>query len=273
MALVELRWSSALLRRKVETYLYLPENHPPPYPTLYLLHGLTDDASVWARFTDLEKEAEETGLAIVMPDGQRGFFTDAEEGPAWGRFIGEELIQRMEMFFPLLSEARFRAIGGLSMGGYGALRAALTYPEKFASAHSHSGALLRGSEPLPPLNSEPGEDTLADFLIPEDAGEFHRIFGENPAGTSHDLIHLVRKCHQNQCLPRLWIDCGREDFLFQDNENFHQLLQKNGIPHHYATYPGEHNWPYWQERLPEVLRFHQSLFNRAKELPQNEEKS
>ncbi|MCH8475077.1 MAG: esterase family protein [Opitutales bacterium] len=259
MALAHLRWSSDLLRRKVETFVYLPENHRPPYPTLYLLHGLSDDASVWPRFTNLEKVAEQTGLAIVMPDGQRSFYTDAEEGPAWGRFIAEETIQRMESYFPLIPQGASRAIGGLSMGGYGALRAALTYPDQFASAHSHSGALLRGSEPLPdPAEPDPDSPTAA-YLISGDTRELHRIFGANPAGKPHDLIFLVRQCHQKKQLPKIWIDCGREDFLFQDNENFHRLLQKEEIPHHYATYPGEHDWAYWQERLPEVLRFHAAV--------------
>ena len=259
MALAHLRWSSDLLRRKVETFVYLPENHSPPFPTLYLLHGLSDDASVWPRFTNLEQEAEKTGLAIVMPDGQRSFYTDAETGPAWGRFIGEELIQRMEIFFPLKAHSSARGIGGLSMGGYGALRAALTYPDTFVSAHSHSGALLRGSEPLPEAAEPDPENPAAAYLIPGDPGEFHRVFGENPTGSSHDLIHLLRKGRQNQNLPKLWIDCGREDFLFRDNENFHRLLEKENIPHHYATYPGEHNWAYWQARLPETLRFHAEI--------------
>src|SRR5215470_15991071 len=102
------------------------------YPTLYLLHGLSDDHTIWTRRTSIERYAANLPLMVVMPDGERGFYTDAKEGPK----------------FQTEAERAGRCIGGLSMGGYGAVKLALKHPDMFVSANSHSGALAWAHKPL-----------------------------------------------------------------------------------------------------------------------------
>ena len=142
MAFCEVKWSSAILGRALGMNVFLPSVGKPPYPVFYLLHGLSDDYSIWQRRTRLEVYAANLPLIIVMPDGLRNFYTDNEVGPAYGKYIGEELPSFIEQHFRTKTTRDSRCIGGLSMGGYGALRNALKYADRYCSVHSHSSALI-----------------------------------------------------------------------------------------------------------------------------------
>jgi len=109
-----------------------------PYPVLYLLHGLSDDHTIWCRRTSLERYVRDLPLVVVMPDGGRGFYTDAIEGMAYERHILEDVIGFVERTFQVRSDRCGRAIGGLSMGGYGSMKLALKHPDLFGSVVSHS---------------------------------------------------------------------------------------------------------------------------------------
>ncbi len=126
------------------------------------------------------------------------------------------------------------------MGGYGALRMALGRPDLYASANSHSGALLCGS----------GTKTSLDQK------EMIRIFGRSPRGSAHDLLALARKARKSGTAPKIRIDCGTEDFLIEHNRKYHAELAKLGIAHEYAEYPGMHNWDYWDLHVREAIDFH-----------------
>jgi S-formylglutathione hydrolase FrmB len=245
MALCDVHWSSTILAKKVGMYVILPETGTPPFATYYLLHGLSDDYTVWLRRTRIEWYVRDLPLMVVMPDGFRGFYTDNAEGPAYAKYVAEELIQFVERNFPARAERQARCIGGLSMGGYGALRLALAYPHLFASAISHSGALMHGSR------NEPRPDG------PLSPAEFHRIFGRSPAGLEHDLLALAQQVkHSETRLPRMLIDCGTEDFLLDDNRTLHREFDRLGVPHEYREFPGAHTWDYWDEHVREALAFH-----------------
>jgi S-formylglutathione hydrolase FrmB len=183
-------------------------------------------------------------LIVVMPDGFRGFYTDNHQGPPFARHLGEELPQFIERNFPARPERSARFVGGLSMGGYGALRLALGYPDRFASATSHSGALVHQA------SAEVRRDG------PLAADEYARIFGPAPVGTSHDLVYLTERAMKAGNLPRLRIDCGTEDGLLSANRNFHAELQRLGAPHEYEEFPGGHTWDYWDEHVRDAIKFH-----------------
>ena len=244
MSLCELHWSSKVLGKHVGTYVYVPDDHPPPFATLYLLHGLSDDYTIWLRRTSIERYATRWPLMVVMPDGFRGFYTNNDQGPAFAQYIGEELVAQIDRIFPTSRSRDARGIGGLSMGGYGALRLALAYPDVFSVATSHSGAVMHGSRDHP---REGG---------PISPDEFARIFGTNPEGTDHDLITLARRCQQLGKLPQMRIDCGVEDFLLDDNRAFHAKLEALRVPHEYEEFPGAHSWEYWDTHVQTALAFH-----------------
>lgn len=250
MSLHIIRWYSQVLEKQTETHIIIPETGKGPFPVFYLLHGLTDDSSMWLRRSRIESYAEGYPFVIVMPDGYRGFYTNNEEGPAYAKHIGEELPDFIERLFPVRPERSGRCIGGLSMGGYGALRVGLAYHEKFASINSHSGAIAWG-------NNNGAE--RAARVCGKGMGfiaEIRRIFGDTPEGTDHHLLTLAKRAKKARSLPKILMDCGTEDFLINDNRVFVQQLAEAKIPHQYAEHPGAHDWAYWDTHIQDALKFH-----------------
>jgi S-formylglutathione hydrolase FrmB len=239
MAFIQAHFWSEALKKQVACFAIVPQKGRGPFPVCYLLHGRSDDHTIWLRRTRIETYAEKYPLIVVMPDGFRGFYTDNENGPAYGQYMIEDVLGFAERTLPALGKREGRCIGGLSMGGYGAMRLALAHPDKFVSANSHSGAvnLFRGTPPA------------ADI-------EMRNIFGRQARGTDHDLRALIRKARRaRRRLPKLRIDCGVEDFLIQQNRQFHAFLAKQRVAHEYVEYPGSHSWDYWDLHVREALDF------------------
>ncbi len=253
MAWTTFRWRSDLLGKQTTAEVLLPDRGDGPFPVFYLLHGLSDDAAMWMRRSRIEVHLAGLPLIVVMPDGYRGFYTDNEEGPAYARHFGEELPRVIERHFHARPVRAARSIGGLSMGGYGALRVGLGYAERFCSVNSHSGAVFcgscRGVEAFRKAARERGWP--AAFVK-----EMTRIFGPSPRGTSHDLIKLARDAKRAKRLPRIMIDCGTEDYLIEDNRRLHAEFAKAGIRHRYEEHPGAHTWDYWDRHVRDALEFH-----------------
>ena len=242
MALAQLQWFSQTLQKMVSTSAILPETGSGPFATFYLLHGLSDDQSAWLRRTRIEWYVRDLPLIVVMADGGRNFYTDNADGPAYARFFAEELPAFVERTFPARVDRIGRCVGGLSMGGYGALRLALGYPERFASANSHSGALLA-------WRYDPALTSLSK-------DEHRRIFGAKAEGSAHDLLALAARAKRRRKLPKLRIDCGTEDSLLGTNRSFAGTLRKLHIAHEYAVFPGAHDWDYWDLHVREAIAFH-----------------
>ena len=259
MALMELKYfSSALLKQTAATVIFPETKVEGPFPVFYLLHGLSDDHTMWQRRTSIERYVQDLPLIVVMPDGGRGFYCDAEQGMAWETAIARDLVTLIDKMFPTLKERSGRCVGGLSMGGYGAIKLALSYPEMFCSANSHSGAL--GFAHWAP-SADPGNS----FAV-----EFTRVIGTEPAGGSNDLFALaealdparqaIRPPHgqavREDTRPALSIDCGTSDHLLDANRAFHAHLTEIGYSHEYSEFPGGHDWPYWDEHIQQALKFH-----------------
>ncbi len=243
MAWCELHYRSAALVKHVAANVILPDDPAlsPPYPVMYLLHGLSDDYTIWMRRTSIERYMDGIPMIVVMPDGGRGFYTDAVEGYAYESAIISDLIPLVDRTFPTIVRRAGRCIGGLSMGGYGALRLALSRPDMFCSAVSHSGAVFFGNHEL----------SIAD----DRAAEFRRILGDAPRGGRNDLFALAERLDRN-LMPALRLDCGTDDHLLEANRSFHAHLEALEIPHEYEEFPGGHDWSYWDTHVPEAIRFH-----------------
>ncbi len=237
MPLCQLNYFSAALNKATSATIILPDpSVPRPYHAMLLLHGLSDDHTIWARRTSIERYVEGLPLVVVMPDGGRSFYCDAVQGPAYGKAIGEELPNLIEGY---LGVEPTWGIAGLSMGGYGAFRLALTYPQRFSAAVSHSGALTFGHYY--------GNDRADDF-----GREFALVLGDTPQNGPNDLFHLASTVDP---LPALRFDCGTEDFLLPANRAFHAHLVEHDLPHEYEEFPGDHNWAYWDEHVQEAIAF------------------
>jgi putative tributyrin esterase len=245
VAFCELKYRSAALGKQTAANIILPQSDaPPPYPVFYLLHGLSDDHTIWSRRTSIERYVQNLPLIVVMPDGGRGFYCDACEGPAFETAIIRDLIGYVDRMLPTKATREGRCIGGLSMGGYGAVKLALKFPEMFVSANSHSGALAFAHKPL---STDPEAHAFR--------AEMRRIIGDDSRGGDNDVFALAERL-EPALRPALLIDCGTEDFLIEDNRAAHAHLEQAGYSHAYREFPGAHDWAYWDIHVQEALAFH-----------------
>ncbi|WP_138753179.1 alpha/beta hydrolase [Paenibacillus sinopodophylli] len=214
------------------------------HKTLYLLHGLSDDDTIWTRRTSIERYVAELGLAVVMPNVHQSFYTDMEYGNKYWTFLTEELPAIARSFFPLSDAREDNYVAGLSMGGYGAFKWALRHPDRIAAAGSLSGALDMAKHIKEPaqLNMKP---------------LFTLIYGDKDIkGTDDDLLHLVAE-HEASSVekPLLYQCCGTEDFLYTDNIAFRDACRDAALPLTYVEGPGSHEWGYWDEHIQHFLKW------------------
>lgn len=207
-----------------------------PPPVLYLLHGLSDDDTIWLRRTSIERYVAPLGLAVIMPQVHRSFYTDEAYGGRYWTFLSEELPGLVNSFFRVSPRREDTFVAGLSMGGYGALKWALRQPERFAAAASLSGAL----------------DVASRSSRAEDPRMYERIFGGSPLrGGPDDLLSLV--AHAGPDHPRLYACCGTEDICYADNQRFQAACTAANVVLTANFSPGEHEWGYWDAKIQEVL--------------------
>jgi S-formylglutathione hydrolase FrmB len=209
-------------------------------PVLYLLHGLSDDDTIWLRRTSIERYVAPLGLAVVMPQVHRSFYTDEAAGGRYWTFLSEELPELVGSFFRVSPARADSFVAGLSMGGYGALKWALRQPDRFAAAASLSGAV-----DVERLRAFGGR--------PEDPGLLTRVLGTEPVtGTPNDIAWLLSRADR-ATLPALWVGCGTEDPLYADSERLVAACEADGIAVTTSFTPGGHDWSLWDEEIQKVL--------------------
>lgn len=212
------------------------------HPTLYLLHGLSDDHTIWMRRTSIERYASELGLAVVMPNVDRSFYRDMAYGKKYWTFVTEELPQLARSFFPLSEKREDNFVAGLSMGGYGALKWAFRKPHQFSAAASLSGVMdVEGLEGR-------GEVQLLDYPL---------IFGLPPVIRPEDDLFwlLENRRRYGEVTPRIYQCCGTEDFLYQENKRFSERCKQEPICFTYEEGKGSHDWAYWDHKIQDVLKW------------------
>lgn len=251
-----LKMESKILKMERKFAVYLPpdyETSSRSYPVLYLLHGLGDDQTGWIQYGEVKKIADNsikngdaTPMIIVMPDantGRVGYFNIPSQRWMYEDFFFEELMPYVESKYRIKSGKRFRAISGLSMGGGGTLTYALHRPDLFSAAA--------------PLSAGTGSTDVDESLerIKRYGIEFTREEMKNLLENNHPL-NLIKKMKLSDINSIRWyIDCGDDDYLFEDNSLLHIAFSKKGIKHEYRVRDGAHNWTYWRESLPLVLEF------------------
>jgi S-formylglutathione hydrolase FrmB len=225
------------------------------YPVLYLLHGLFGRYDDWVTRTNLVEYAAHYDVIIITPEGHDSWYTDSG-GVATDKYESyfiREIISDVDARFRTIKDRRARGVGGLSMGGYGALKYGLKHPEQFAFAASLSGAL----DPALRTDDNPGFGW--DILRPS----INAVFGprNSQTRTANDLHQIARSLSASQIasLPYLYFDCGLEDGFLATNRELADILVSKRIPHQYRQLPGGHNWAYWDQEVREVLRLYAQL--------------
>lgn len=204
-------------------------------PVLYLLHGLSDDDTTWLRRTSIERYVAPLGLAVVMPQVHRSFYTDQAHGGRYWTFLSEELPALVDGFFRVSDRREDTFVAGLSMGGYGALKWALNQPDRFAAAASLSGAL----------------DVRTLSGLRERRELFDRVF-DGRIGEQDDLFALLAAAEVGT-LPSLYVGCGTEDALIDGNVRFVDEATAAGADVQVDFRPGEHEWGLWDTAIRDVL--------------------
>lgn len=255
---VEGRLESKLTGRQMPYRVVLPAGYKEPanaakrYPVLYLLHGLTGHFDNWTSRTGLPKYAEAYQTIIVTPEGDNGWYTDSTTNPhdKYESYIIKELIPEIDSRYRTDAVRARRAIAGLSMGGYGALKFGIKYPDLFGLAGSFSGA-LRAAQ-FNDKNAGAIGKSIEEIFGPEggetrNANDIFKIISEMPA-------------EKIKSLPFIYLDCGTEDFIFQQSRDFSALLIEKKAPHEYRELPGTHNWQYWDQQMREFLAIANRFF-------------
>jgi len=204
-----------------------------PPPVLYLLHGLSDDHTAWLRYTSIERYAAARGLAVVMPAAGRSFYADEAHGHRYWQYVSEELPRVVGQFFRVSQEPADTFVAGLSMGGYGALKLALTHPDRYAAAASLSGAL----------------DLVAFAQNPDRDEIMGRVFDHQVRPTD-DIFALLETA---EAIPPLHVSCGTEDRLIDSCRRFAEAASAAGAEVTTDFRPGEHAWTLWDAVIQDVL--------------------
>ncbi len=277
--------------------VYLPAGYQADparrYPVIYMLHGLGGNETMWAGVGKLAKIADQMQLQaiVVMPDGDAGFWANgvAEidraaclleqpifspdeaaadycvQTPAYEDYVVEDLIGHVDATYRTIASRGARGIGGLSMGGFGALQLAMRHPELFGSTASHSGVdalLYAGPHPY-----QAGKVVLASDVanwgrqVEPIGAQVRGIFGADLARwQAHDPATLAAGLDDGDLA--IYLDCGTEDeFLLADGAQYlHDILLERGVTHEWYLGPGKHDFAFWHDRLDDSLRFHVAAF-------------
>ncbi len=253
----EEKLDSKLMARQMPYELIVPYDYyseaskSKRYAVIYLLHGLTGHSDNWATKTKLNEYAVKYQYIFVMPEGANGWYSDSATVPndKYESYIVQELVPEIDKKFRTKADRSGRIIAGLSMGGYGAIKFGLKYPENFALVGSFSGALGATSW---------GEKTAGNIGKTIDA-----VFGADESDTrkANDIFKIVREIsdEKKKLLPFIYLDCGTEDFLIKSNRDFAALLFEKKIPHEFRQLPGKHDWTFWDAQVREFLELSEKI--------------
>lgn len=205
---------------------------------LYLLHGLSDDQSIWHRRTSIERYAQEYGICVVMPFAEKSFYTDMKYGSNFYTYIAKELPQIIQEIFNVSDKREDNYIAGHSMGGYGALKIGLRECDKFCAAA--------------------GLSSVADIVVSGSLFKYAMvpIFGEDiSVPESEDLFYLAEQTNNNPNKPRIFMGVGTEDFLYKSNIKLKEKFETLDYDYTYRESEGAHTWEFWDEYIQYVLKW------------------
>lgn len=253
-------FQSSLMGRELPFRVILPENYEAAeesYPVLYLLHGLFGSCDNWLELTGIANYLAGKKFAVVLPEGYDNWYSDSatiEKDKFESSFI-TEFIPVLEAKYGISGSREKRAIAGLSMGGFGALKFALKRPDLFIFAGSMSGAFDAPQRTV----SNQGFDW--EILSPS----ILKVFGEDndPARAKNDIFKIISGFPEEkiEALPFIYCDCGTDDGFLKINRELSKLLNEKQIQFEYREVPGGHDWIYWDQQVQAILEIVDKIFN------------
>ncbi|GHU15751.1 alpha-xylosidase [Spirochaetia bacterium] len=256
MAIFQIDFFAKTLKRKVQMAAVIPMDVPPGmapnfpdvFKPVFLLHGYSGNHNDWLCSAPLQELALQHGLAFIMPDGENNFYlNDPIREAMYEDFICDELPAFCRKLFPISCKPAETTVGGLSMGGFGAIHSGLSHPEIFGNIIALSSALI--TDEVSKMKEGQGNQVASyDY--------YRHVFGspENLSGSHNDPKALAEELNRKtQSAPNIYIACGTEDFLIKENRDFHKCLQSLNIKHEYVEGPGVHDWVFWNTYLVKAL--------------------
>ena len=247
-----------ILPENVVDFLYggIRYNDEGKIPVFWLLHGMGDDCTGWERYTHVERYAISRGVAVVMPSVlNQCYYGNMVKGLRYFDFIADEVMEVFREMFPQFSARREdNFIAGISMGGYGALRVALTYPERYAAVGCFSSGNLLEIESILPQENDPHSFMEPFYGVARNVLGTEKII--DALGTEHDIDYLLDKAvADGRELPDIRMYCGTEDFLLGISDKYARHVSSL-LPDDRFSYqkgPGTHNWDFWDHWLPKFM--------------------
>ena len=241
MALLRVEYASKALEMSTSFQVVLPdEGDLSQAKVVYLLHGLTDNCTGWTRYTSCERYARTRGVVLVMPEVQRSFYIDGVYGLKYFTYVSQELPKVCQRMFGLSALREKNYVMGLSMGGYGALKCALTFPEQYAGCGSFSGVADL-------------EAFMSRQAVPMNSWEFTALLGpEQKVGPENDLSWLAKQVKDP---PPIYLSCGEQDVHYPMNCALDRLLTELGIDHRYDHREGNHSWDFWDRSIQDCMDY------------------
>lgn len=223
-----------------------------PYKVVYLLHGLCGRSGDWVDYTLLPNYAKEYPAIFIMPEVARSFYSDMKHGLNYFSYITEELPLASSSILNVSQRREDTAIIGASMGGYGALKCALSKPEQYSFCGAFSSPCLMLKEHL---EYSEGAKRFEELFGEQLFKDFQAIFGDaiewNP---KEDVVDLAKNLRIVK--PQLYLACGTEDYLYNDNKKYQDILQDLGYNSIFEDWKGNHEWSFFNEALKRALKLH-----------------
>lgn len=203
---------------------------------VYLLHGLSDDCGDWYANAQLTLLSNAYNLIFILPEVQRSFYTNMYYGLNYFTYIVDELPKICQKLFNISSKREDTYVMGLSMGGYGALKCALSRPEQYAGCGAFSAACSLAD--------------CVDVCNPEQYREFQAVFGPNlELLEENEVMNIAKECQHSAVKPEIFMTCGTEDFIHNQSVKFRDFMKDIDIPYIYQEWPGVHEWYFWNKSL------------------------
>ena len=217
------------------------------HPVLWLLHGMSDNHTIWQRRTSIERYASKLGLAVVMPNAHLSGYSNMAHGGQYFTYITEELPRVMRNFFPFSERREDNFVCGLSMGGAGAMKIGLAKSDNYAAI----GCLSAGA-----MNRTDDEVKASERL----QKRMHLLYGDRDlTGTEEDVWGNARKIlAEGKTPPRIYHACGDKDFLLErahETRDFFTVMPGNPFDYTYEEDPGAHTWEFWDDHIQKFLAF------------------
>ncbi|GAB6091208.1 alpha/beta hydrolase [Spirochaeta dissipatitropha] len=258
MALATIDYYSDALRRKVDFRVIVPDpgdrGENPHYnrgmKTLILLHGYTGAGSDWLLNSTIVDIADRCNLCVLIPSGENSFYLDGKAtGRKYSTYIGQELPEFAAGMFHLSRKREDMFIAGFSMGGFGAIHASLRFNQTFGKIAALSSALI--VHEVAQMKPGSGND-IANY-------EYYELMFGKPAeliSSENNPEELIRRLQTaGEMLPEMYLACGTEDFLLQQNRAFVNFLQEKKVPHVYEETSGDHNFEFWNPQLSMAIEW------------------